>query len=523
MIFAAAVLALAGCAKEAAQVERTTIDGKEYMTFKVVAHDDVISTDTKATLSRTGVFGWEDGESIYFVDMLANSATGTYNAAAGTITVEAGDWLAASNAPFDSDSKIKDFGLANGPVVVAMVYSGTLNFYHIGSIINIKIDDIPIDGYLEFWTNDASTWDGGNFGFSGDVPVLNGGGLDEIYIKRPVTAADAGKDISLSVPNVNYDAGFTIALSGTTAQYFKKTTVTGYDLSTSPTLLNMAELSLPTYTIAGEQVALFGSSWDVADTNNDMTLDTDGLYKKTYSNAPDFINLKVVQNHAWGTEWPDGENYTKSITKVGGGITIKFNYGANSIAVDEFDMYTVAGEAGLCGSGWDTTDTDNDMEEVSDGVYYKKFTSVSAAESYQFKVVKNHSWAESWGGELSGNFVFKTDGSDVEVYFYPAVPSIKVVCDITPKYRVAGNSSVLFGTTWDTGNNANLMTDLGNGTYQISYVCPADEDGVAFKVTKDNSWDYAWPSSDYVVNVKAGQTLTIFYNPTTCAGNVTVE
>ena len=81
---------------------------------------------------------------------------------------------------------------------------------------------------------------------------------------------------------------------------------------------------------------------------------------------------------------------------------------------------------------------------------------------------------------------------------------------------------MLFGTTWDTGNDANLMTDLGNGTYQISYNCTSDET-VNFKVTKDNSWSYAWPSDNYSVTVTNGQTLTIFYNPTICNGTVTVE
>ena len=43
LIITAAVLAFAGCAKEAAQVERITVDGKEYMSFKVVVADDVVS------------------------------------------------------------------------------------------------------------------------------------------------------------------------------------------------------------------------------------------------------------------------------------------------------------------------------------------------------------------------------------------------------------------------------------------------------------------------------------------------
>ena len=251
-IIAAAVLAFAGCAKEAAQEERVTNDGKEYMTFKVVAHDDVVLDDTKATLSRGGVFGWEDGEPIYFVAVGGTMATGSYNASAGTITVESGDWFCASTAPFDSDSKIKDFGLAKGPVVWAKVDGSTLHFYHIGSVINVKFDNIPIDGFLEFWPNGGKTWAGGNFHFysSGD-PELDDGGTDDIYIKKPITKADSGKDITLTVPNILYDYGFTVALSGTSARYFEKSTSNSFDLQALPTLLNMKQLSVPTYTVAG--------------------------------------------------------------------------------------------------------------------------------------------------------------------------------------------------------------------------------------------------------------------------------
>ncbi len=542
LIISVAILAFVGCAKEVAQVETQIIDGKEYMVFKVVANDDVYSSDTKATLNRSGVFGWENNDPIYFVADDDSKAQGVYNSSEGTITVESGSWVAASTAPFDTHTKIKDFGLAKGPVVVAKVDGSTLDFHHIGSIINIKFDTVPIDGYLEFWPNNSALkWAGGNFTFPGGFGIaeLNDGGSDDIYIKKPITTSDSGKDITLSVPNIEYTGGFTVALSGSSARYFIKSTDNTFNLFyRSPVLLNMQQLTVPTYTVAGEQTELFGSFWKWDDANNDMVLGADGLYRKTYKHTPDKLDFKVCENHAWENgKWPDDANYVHTVTKPTGGATIIFDRGKNKISVEEFDIYTVVGETELCGTLWGDNWTEtyvNDMEEVSDGVYYKKFTSVPTSagrteDSYQFKVVKNHDWAESWGGEFSDNYIFKTAGSDVEVYFYPAVPSIKVVCDYVPKYRVVGNSMVLFGSIWDTGNDANLMTDLGNGTYQISYVCPANENGVALKVVKDGKWSYEggyeWPSlGDYSVgDVTEGQTLTIFYNPTTPGGTVTLK
>lgn len=532
LIIAAAVLAFAGCAKEAAQIERVTIDGKEYMTFKVVAKDDVISADTKATLTRTGVFGWSDAEPIYFVAAGGTMATGSYNASAGTITVESGDWMFASNAPFDSDSKIKDFGMAKGPVVISKVEGGTLKFHHIGSVINVKFDNIPIDGYLEFWPEGGIKWAGGEFDFSGSTPELMGGGTDDMYIKWPITTADAGKDITISVPNVNYTSGFGVGLSGTSARYFQKITSKSFDLSTRPTLLNMQQLSMPTYTVAGEQTEFFGSYWKWDDANNDMVLGADGKYRKTYKHTPNQLIFKVCENHAWENgKWPDATNYEHTVTKQTGGATIIFDRGNNSISVEEFDIYTVVGNTELCGTFWGDTWTEtyvNDMEEVSDGVYYKKFTGVPAG-NYQFKVVENHSWANTWGIDGSDFPLTTTADGDVEVYFYHDYGFIGVV-GYANRFYVAGNDANIFnGKSWVVDAADNLMTFQADGNYRISYAIPDTDDydesknvKAEFKITQGD-WGTAWPVSNYVIDVVRGKTLTIIFNPLTHDVSAVVE
>ena len=523
LIIAAADLAFAGCAKEAAQIERVTIDGKEYMTFKVVAHDDVVSADTKATLSRGGVFGWEDGDPIYFVSLGGDMATGSYNASAGTITVESGDWFCASTAPFDSDSKIKDFGLAKGPVVWAKVNGSTLHFYHMGSVINLKFESIPIDGYLEFWPNNGENWAGGNFTFDENfIPELAGGGTDPIYIKRPIKTTDAGKDISLTVPNIRYENGFTVALSGTTAKYFLKSTSTNYNLNlnSSPTLLNMQQLSMPTYTVAGEQTEFFGYNWKWDDANNDMVLGADGKYRKTYKHTPDKLVFKVCENHAWENgKWPDATNYEHTVTKQTGGATIIFDRGNNSISVEEFDIYTVVGDTDLCGTYWGDTWTEtyvNDMEETTpgSGVFYKQLTGITAG-TYSFKVVANHAWDSTWGAD-GDNYVFTTSGGNVDIYFTPSIPLINVVGFSRDDYRIAGSELEIFGSEWDAHNDSNIMSPVGDGTYTKSYVITDDKYSgwytIYFKVTREGSWWSPDPNKD--ISIIKGKTLTINYNPT---------
>lgn len=67
-------------------------------------------------------------------------------------------------------------------------------------------------------------------------------------------------------------------------------------------------LAKQTYTLAGIE-DVFGSDWDPTDADNDMTRLTDGSgnYTKTYENvvlaANTTIKYKVVENHAWTTNW----------------------------------------------------------------------------------------------------------------------------------------------------------------------------------------------------------------------------
>ena len=548
-IIAATVLAFAGCAKEASQVERVTIDGKEYMTFKVVAKDDVISADTKATLTRTGVFGWSDAEPIYFVAAGGTMATGSYNALAGTITVESGDWIFASNAPFYSDSKIKDFGMAKGPVVISKVEGSTLKFHHIGSVINVKFDTIPIDGYLEFWAEGGIKWHGGEFDFTGSTPELMGGGTDDIYIKWPITTADAGKDITISVPNENYTSGFGVGLSGTSERYFQKITSKSFDLSTRPTLLNMQEVSvtLPSYTVAGDPATLFnGYSWAPSAVINDMELSPDGSFVKTYSNLPSFLEFKVVEGHSWGgNDWgkSGGGNYEMNPpTVVGGGMTITFSpYRSDAVQVKEFDTYTVVGSSGLCGVNWEDKDGEenphwestivNDMTEISSGVYYKKLIEVSAG-TYEFKVVKNHSWGVSWGAD-GRNFIYTAPAGDVEIYFDINKPNNPIsIVGYTPIYIVAGQPQEIFNNkNWDQTADENQMVLQPDGTYRISFAIPDtddydEEDDVwaGFKVARDKSWDIAMPAADnYWIKLIRNKTLNITYNVNTGVVSASVD
>ena len=79
----------------------------------------------------------------------------------------------------------------------------------------------------------------------------------------------------------------------------------------------------PTYTVAGDSEAAFGTTWDPTNTANDMALEG-GLYQWTKTNVALYANtkisFKVVKNHDWNKgQWPerDGENDNNWILQDG--------------------------------------------------------------------------------------------------------------------------------------------------------------------------------------------------------------
>lgn len=66
-------------------------------------------------------------------------------------------------------------------------------------------------------------------------------------------------------------------------------------------------IEITSYTVVGPQ-EVFGSDWDPSDERNDMTL-VDGVYTWTKQNVElitEDFQYKIVANHDWGIEWPQG-------------------------------------------------------------------------------------------------------------------------------------------------------------------------------------------------------------------------
>ncbi|MBR3407225.1 MAG: hypothetical protein IKG86_00090 [Paludibacteraceae bacterium] len=91
-----------------------------------------------------------------------------------------------------------------------------------------------------------------------------------------------------------------------------------------------------TYTVAGNDAAIFGEAWNPALTANDMTL-TNGIYtweKDGLNLTAGTIQFKVVKNHSWDVAYP-AQNYEVSIAEDGEyTITITFDPSTEAVAAE---------------------------------------------------------------------------------------------------------------------------------------------------------------------------------------------
>ena len=121
---------------------------------------------------------------------------------------------------------------------------------------------------------------------------------------------------------------------------------------------------IDTYTAAGVPTSIFGTEWDNANTDNDMTKQEDGTYKLQKFGCElgegTEIAFKIVGNHDWGNAWPS-DNFVYTVEQSGVyDVTITFNpetklpnielVQSGSISVLTGDLF-ILGEVN--GNGWD--------------------------------------------------------------------------------------------------------------------------------------------------------------------------
>ena len=123
------------------------------------------------------------------------------------------------------------------------------------------------------------------------------------------------------------------------------------------------------------------------------------------------------------------------------------------------DTWTVAGTAGLCGSAWNTTDTNNDMTyDEEKGLFIKVYENVPAG-THEFKVAKNHSWDVAYP-LANKSFTVDVAGSTVIITFNSDTKEITV--EITaPHIHTLTVHPAVDATCTEAGNSAYWSCECG--------------------------------------------------------------
>ncbi len=233
----------------------------------------------------------------------------------------------------------------------------------------------------------------------------------------------------------------------------------------------------PTYTIVGA-TAITGANWDLANEANKMIKDGEAytLTKTGLKLETGDYEYKVAKNGAWGDgQYPAEGNQKVTITETAE-YTIVYTYtvGTSLTAVatktGEYTpaqtVYTVVGDAALCGTDWKADDAANDMTANGDGTYTWTKADVKLTSNVGFKVVKNHDFgngeypAENWNINLvdyEGAAVYT-----VTITFTESSKEIAVTLTKTGEATPPVITYVLMGVNGDWDNGIALTQNPDN-------------------------------------------------------------
>lgn len=295
----------------------------------------------------------------------------------------------------------------------------------------------------------------------------------------------------------------------------------------------------------GEGDWMNGVDWaeDPFVADNQMEEVEDGVYKITFEgDIPEYDNYQIkFSTKDWANSW--GGSKVEGVDNtlyVGDAMDLTYN-GENIIFnapcdlasvtftfdISEFDFgtgkgakasveyvpdedaeyYIVAGEAALCTDNWVADSFRNVMFYDGNADEFQKVYKDVPAGSYQFKVVKNSDWDQSWGNDAGANFdLVVNEACDVTVHFNYETGAISVTGDGIGEYVFEVNSVYLAGNgepdngwmngvDWAKdpfGTDQNKMTQISEGVYQITFTDVAEFDNYLFKAAANGDWKINW-------------------------------
>lgn len=262
--------------------------------------------------------------------------------------------------------------------------------------------------------------------------------------------------------------------------------------------------------------AILGLDWTtkVADLN----------LQKIGDNVYSFTLAELKPALAASTTWGDTEVHGVVFSVYGSGNAVcKAKSAVIYEVASEAELWTIAGVSGLLGSGWDTADTSNDMT-TEDGVTYtlvKEGVELEAGVNYEYKVAKDHQWAEAYPGS---NAILTVDETATYTVTFTFNSETKELSAKAVKTGEAVAKEHTWGVVGDFNSWANdiAMTKGEDGIYTVT-IKDLKAGNYEFKVRADGDWTIAYPSSNYQFTVESdGSAVTITFNPETNEVNAEV-
>ena len=160
--------------------------------------------------------------------------------------------------------------------------------------------------------------------------------------------------------------------------------------------------------------------------------------------------------------------------------------------------WTAAGSSTIFGSHWDETDTNNDLIDKGNGIWELTKTDCILEKNVknELKVLKDHSWAESYP---QTNYVFtveETGTYNVTIQFNETSYEVSVTTKKTggavigeKKWTVAGSLEIL-GVKWDPKATENdMIKQEDNVTYILTKTNLTIAKGVyQYKICANHNW-----------------------------------
>ena len=141
------------------------------------------------------------------------------------------------------------------------------------------------------------------------------------------------------------------------------------------------------------------------------------------------------------------------------------------------DVWTAAGSSTLFGSPWNTTDTNNDLTPLGNGIWELTKTGCILEKNVknELKVLKNHNWAESHPQTNYAFTVEETGTYNVTIQFNENTYEVGVITKKTgdavigeKTWTVAGSPEIL-GKDWDeTATENDMIKQEDNVTYILT-------------------------------------------------------